>query len=165
MSSDRHWDEARTVRYLLSLLARRDYARAELEARLSRRGVPPTVAEAALARLAELDLLDDARVAEAYVRAHAQRKGWRALDRDMARRGVGEDARAEALSALDEDQQEATARAVLDKHAWRFASGDRPKDRAKAASFLTRRGFEGDVVRRAVDAALPFETEMQQDPS
>lgn len=157
MSSGRDWDEGRTVRYLLSLLARRDYARAELEARLGRRKVPPAVAEAALARLAELELLDEDRVAEAYVRAHAHRKGWRALDRDLARRGVPEEVRARALDALDEDQQEAAARAVLDKHAWRFAGGDRYKDRAKAASFLTRRGFEGDVVRRAVDAALPSE--------
>ncbi|MDZ7800153.1 MAG: RecX family transcriptional regulator [Trueperaceae bacterium] len=151
----RDWDEGRAVRYLLSLLARRDYARAELHGRLARKGVPAGVAEAALARLAELDLLDDGRVAEAFVRAHAHRKGRRALERDMARRGVAEEARAAALAPLDDAQQNEAATAVLRKHAWRFASGDRRKDRAKAAGFLTRRGFDGDVVQRAVEAALP----------
>lgn len=149
------WDEGRAVHYLLSLLARRDYARAELEDRLTRKGVAAGVAEAALARLAELDLLDDERVAEAYVRAHAHRKGRRALERDMARRGVAEAARAAALAPLGDAQQEEAATAVLRKHAWRFASGDGRKDRAKAAGFLTRRGFGGDVVQRAVETALP----------
>lgn len=151
----RDWDVGRAVRYLLSLLARRDYARAELEDRLARKGVPAGVADAALARLRELELLDDGRVAEAYVRAHAHRKGRRALEREMARRGVAEAARAAALAPLGEAQQEEAAAAVLHKHAWRFASGDRRKDRAKAAGFLTRRGFDGEVVQRAVEAAFP----------
>jgi SOS response regulatory protein OraA/RecX len=58
------------------------------------------------------------------------------------------------LAALDDADQAATAREVLGKQAWRFASGDRRRDAAKAAGFLRRRGFPGDVVREVVEAAF-----------
>lgn len=153
-ASGSDWDAPRAVTYLLRLLARRDYARAELDERLRRKGVADDVREAALARLAELALLDDRRVAEGHVRGRAHRKGRRALRRELERRGVPERLRDEALEPLDDAQQLAAARGVLAKHAWRFASGDLRKDRAKAASFLARRGFAGDTVRSAVDAAF-----------
>lgn len=148
------WDAARAVAYLLRLLARRDYARAELDDRMRRKGVAGDVREAALGRLAELALLDDRRVAEGHVRGRAHRKGRLALRRDLDRRGVPEEVRDEALAPLDDAQQLGAARDVLAKHAWRFGSGDLRKDRAKAASFLARRGFPGDTVRTAVDAAF-----------
>jgi regulatory protein len=148
------WDAARAVAYLLRLLARRDFARAELEARLERKGVAPDVRNAALARLAELDLLDDRRMAESLVGGQRDRKGRLALARELARRGVGEEDRRSALAPLDDADQASAARAQLDKHAWRFASGDRRKDAAKAAGFLRRRGFPGEVVRDVVDDAF-----------
>jgi len=148
------WDAPRAVAYLLRLLARRDYTRAELDERLRRKGVPDPVREAALVRLSELALLDDRRVAEGHVRGRAHRKGRRALRRELERRGVAEPLRDEVLAPLDDAQQLAAARGVLAKHAWRFASGDLRKDRAKASAFLARRGFAGDTVRSAVDTAF-----------
>ena len=146
------WDEKRTLRYLFWMLGRRDYARAELERRLERKPAPPEVRERALARLEDLDLLDDERVAESYVRARRHRKGRLALARDMARIGLPEEARERALAPLSDEDQEGAAREVLTKQAWRFASGDRRKDVAKAAGFLARRGFPADVARAAVEA-------------
>lgn len=148
------WDVARTLRYLFWLLGRRDYARAELAKRLERKPVTPEVRDAALARLEELDLIDDDRVAKGFVRSRKHRKGRLALAREMARRGLGEEAREAALAGLDERQQREAATEVLEKNAWRFASGDRRKDFAKAASFLARRGFPGDAAREALDAFL-----------
>lgn len=145
------WDEGRAVRYLLWLLGRRDHARAELERRLERKPVTPEVRERALRRLEELDLLDDGRVAEGFVRGRRHRKGRLALRREMARLGLPEEATEAALAPLSDDDQLEAAREVLIKHAWRFASGDRRKDRAKAAGFLARRGFPADPAREAVD--------------
>jgi regulatory protein len=113
------------------------------------------VREAALARIAELDLLDDRKVAEGHVRVRRDRKGRFALARELARRGVDEALRDEALAPLDDAQQEAAAREVVARNAWRFASGDAYKDRAKAASFLARRGFPGEVVRAVLEDAFP----------
>ena len=146
------WDRERTVAYLLRLLARRDYARAELRERLGRKGVDPSVAEAAIERLERLELLDDRRVAEGVVRSRRDRKGRHALARDLSRYGVSDELRDEALAPLDDADQERTARAVLEAHAWRFAGADRRKAYAKAASFLARRGFPGDSARVALDA-------------
>ncbi len=157
--SGSEWDAPRAVAYLLRLLARRDYARAELDERMRRKGVADEVREAALVRLAELALLDDRRVAEGHVRGRAHRKGRRALRRELDRRGVPEQVRDEALAPLDDAQQLAAASGVLAKHAWRFDSGDLRKDRAKAAAFLARRGFAGDTVRTAVDAAFDTASE------
>jgi regulatory protein len=148
------WDASRTLRYLLRLLTRRDFARAELEARLERKRVAPEVREAALARLAELELLDDRRMARSLVRSQRHRKGRLALARDLARRGLAEDDRAAALAPLDDADQAAAAREVLAKHAWRFASGERRRDAAKAAGFLRRRGFPGEVVQEVVEDAF-----------
>lgn len=153
------WDDARAVGYLLRLLARRDFARAELEARLERKGVAPDVRRAALERLAELNLLNDRRMAQSLVEGQRHRKGRLALARELARRGVGEDDRRSALGPLDDADQAAAARAQLNKHAWRFASGDRRKDAAKAAGFLRRKGFPGDVVREVVDDAFEPDAE------
>lgn len=146
------WDEARTLRYLFWMLGRRDHARAELERRLDRKGVSADVRDAALARLQELDLLDDGKVAESFVRGQGRRKGRLALRREMARRGVAEEAREAALAPLSDAQQRDAAEGVLRKHAWRFASGDRRKDFAKAASFLARRGFPAEAAHEALDA-------------
>ena len=149
------WDAARATAYLLRLVARRDYTRSEFDERLRRKGVAPAVRDAALARIAELDLLDDRKVAEGHVRVRRDRKGRIALARDLARRGVAEELRHEALAPLDDAQQEAAARAVVAKNAWRFASGDPFADRAKAAGFLARRGFPGEVVRAVLEDAFP----------
>lgn len=146
------WDEARALRYLLWLLGRRDYARAELEARLKRKPVDPEVAARALERLEELDLVDDVRTAKGFVRGRKHRQGRLALGREMSKRGLGEEAREAALAPLSDEQQLAAAAEVLDKHAWRFASGERRKDWAKAAGFLARRGFPADAAREALDA-------------
>lgn len=146
------WDTSRTLRYLFWLLSRRDHARAELEARLDRKPVSREVKEAALRRLAELDLLNDARVAEGFVRGRRHRQGRLALRRELARRGVAEELREAALLPLSDGDQVEAAGQVLDKHAWRFASGDARKDRAKAAGFLARRGFPADPAREALDA-------------
>ena len=159
------WDAPRALAYLLRLLARRDYSRAELDDRLRRKAVADEVRAAALGRLAELALLDDRRVAEGHVRGRSQRKGRLALRRDLDRRGVPERVRDAALAPLDDAQQLDAAREVLAKHAWRFDAGDVRKDRAKAAAFLARRGFAGDTVRTAVETAFDTAEEPAFEPA
>lgn len=146
------WGPERALRYALNLLSRRDWGRAELRGRLERKPIPEDVREDVLARLDEWGYLDDARVAQAVVRLKGEARGWLALRRELERRGVPEAERDAALAPLDEAQQADAAAALLRKHAWRFDSGDARKDRAKAARFLARRGFDGDAARRAVDA-------------
>lgn len=88
------------------------------------------------------------------MRAKGHRNGRLALRRDLRSRGLDEATVEAALEPLNDAQQADAAHAVLSKQAWRFASGDRRKDRAKAAAFLARRGFAGDAVRDALDGAF-----------
>lgn len=159
MSGDETKPDA--VAYLLRLLTRRDYAAAELDERMRRKGIAEDERSAALDRVRELDLIDDARVAEMHVRSHAHRKGRLALRRDLRARGLDDATVEAALRPLDEDQQIEAASGVLAKQRWRFASGDARKARAKAASFLSRRGFAGDVVAVALEAAALEETALE----
>lgn len=136
----------------MRLLTRRDYAEAELDGRMRRRGFDEATRSAAIERLRELDLIDDRRVAEMHVRSHAHRKGRLALRRDLQARGLGDVVVDRALAPLDEAHQLEAARGVLAKQRWRFGASDRYKARAKAGSFLARRGFSGEVVAAAIEA-------------
>lgn len=151
------WDEARALRYALGLLSRREHGRVELRRRLAGKPVPDEVAEAVMARLEAWGYLDDARFAASLVRAKRGERGRIALGRELDARGVDEATRDAALAELDEADQLEAARGLLRKHAWRFASDDPRKDRAKARQLLARRGFEAEVAREAIDDVFDAE--------
>ena len=81
------------------MLARREYGRAELRARLLMRGVAEADADAALDELARRGLLSDARYAEAIVAQKAGRYGRRAIAHALKEKGVDEAAAASAPAA------------------------------------------------------------------
>jgi regulatory protein len=88
----------------LELLARREHTRLELRQKLLQRGFPADHIEPALERLVEERLLDEARFAELYASARAD-KGYGPLRvaRELRERGVAEDVVAATLGALESD--------------------------------------------------------------
>ncbi len=130
-------------------LARGPRSRSEIETALARRGYEAATIASVLARLAELNYLDDGLVADAVARG-AERKqlGSRRVALTLGRRGVARDvvertARSSGAGDLER------ARAFL---ARRFPSG-LPRERAerqRAMRLLAARGFPGDVVRKAM---------------
>lgn len=156
-------DSKAAMAYLLRLLSQRDYTQRELRDRMTRHGMDDEVQTAALARLEELGLLDERRIAEAHVRGRAHRKGRLALRRDLRARGLRDDVVDSVLGPLDEAQQERAARSILTKEGWRFRTDDTPKNRAKAAAFLNRRGFTSEVVRTVVEDAFPWIDDVDHD--
>ncbi len=73
----------------VALLARRDFAAGELDARLQEKGHPAEAVAAVIADLAAARLLDDSRFASHYVAYHAARgQGPRRIARELAERGV-----------------------------------------------------------------------------
>lgn len=172
LAPERAWD------YALDLLTRRAATAAEVAERLRRRGLDADRADAIVARLTELRLLDDRAFAAAYVRRRREERGRFALRGDLTRKGVDEAVVERALAgddgeaALDDAQQRAAAAALLAKHAWRFvprpavdeaappaararAEADaRRRVRARAASFLARRGFGPEAVADALGDAF-----------
>ena len=70
---------------------------------LARRGVPDEVAERVLDRFGEVDLIDDAAYARAWVESRHSGRGLarRALAYELRQRGVADADAAEALEAVD----------------------------------------------------------------
>ena len=153
LDPERAWD------YALELLARRAMSAAEVRTRLRRRSLPGHEADAVIAKLERLGLLNDRAFAEAYVRGRARERGRLALRRELQHKGVAEDVAEEALAPRDDADQAAAARALLLKHAWRFeAASDDARAvhaaRARAYGLLARRGFPPDAVAAAVAEVL-----------
>ena len=102
--------------------------------------------ETLLERLIELDLLSDARFAQAYVRNHASRFGVKRLRHELARRGISEPLVDEALASESGTDELERAQAI-----WQRKYGTAPldmKEWARQARFLQGRGFSTDVIRK-----------------
>ena len=111
------------------LLRYGDRSRAELEQRLARRGVAPDAAADALATLERVGVLDDERTAALRAETLAARgygDAW--IRADLQRRGLPFEA---ALAGLEPERDRA-ARLV--------------ESRGAAPAWLSRRGFDHDVV-------------------
>jgi regulatory protein len=132
--------------------------RKQLADLLARRGVPEEAAVAVLDRFGEVGLIDDAAFARAWVSSrHAGRGlGRRALRAELHAKGVDAELAAEAVAVVDDEDERAAARHLVDRR----LPGMRRLDRATASrrliGMLARRGYPGGlaaaVVRDALDA-------------
>ena len=141
---------------VLDSLARSARTRGQLTGMLARKGVDEETAEAVLDRYAELGLVDDAAYAEAFTRSRHEHKGLgsRAIAFELRRRSVPDEVVQEAVSALDADQERATAFRLARERQARMASLPREVQARRLAGFLARKGYGGEVVGAAVREAL-----------
>jgi regulatory protein len=146
------FDERACKRLALDLLARREHSRQELEQKLTARGVALELIASALDGLERSGALAAARFTDSFIRARvAKGQGPLRIRAELAQRGVNE---AEAAALLRDTGVDwpAVARAARAK---RF--GPSPprdfKERARQARFLQYRGFDGDQVAAALEAA------------
>ena len=144
----------------MGLLVRREHSRKELARKLEARGIDEAEAEATVARLAEAGWQDDGRFAIGLARMRAYAGyGPQRIRAELSTHGLGDEAAQAALDALAEsgdDDWLGSARAMVRR---RYGPGvrDDPALRRKAADFLFRRGFGGDIVRAAT--AFDFDDE------
>jgi regulatory protein len=144
--------KGRALRYL----AQREHSRAELERKLERyvEDTPEASAQAqiaaALDELAAKDLLSEARAAASVLSGQGQRYGVRRLKQTLQTKGV-------AAELVDATVQQARATELeRARGVWQRRFGAPASDaagRAKQMRFLAGRGFEGEVIRRVVQAA------------
>ena len=139
-------DEAR--RKATELLARREFTRAELGARLAARGGDSETIAEVLDELQEQGVQSDARFCESFVRGRIHRgHGPNRVRAELARRGVADELIDDALEHADVDWPE-RAREVRRK---RFGSAA-PEDyteRARQMRFLHYRGFDTGHIQAA----------------
>src|SRR3954470_2536262 len=132
--------------------------RQQLAELLAQRGVSDVVATPVLDRFTEVGLIDDAAFARAWVSSRQAGRGLarRALRAELRAKGVEPDVAAEAVELVDDDDERAAARRLVERR----LSGMRRLDRATATrrliGMLARKGYSGGVaaavVREALDA-------------
>ncbi len=134
----------------LVLLGRRDYTTRELSDKLQAKGYPADAIDQALRSLAADGLLDDRRVAAAYVRTASQVKGRGRvrIAHELHARGVAKGIIDDVVSRLGPEDETQAIQAILARRRWPA----RPSlaDRRRTFHHLLRRGFAPDVIAKAM---------------
>jgi regulatory protein len=129
-------------------LARRDFASAELAARLESRGFEAAAVATLIAELAAERLLDDARFGEQFVLAHARRgQGPVRIRQELRTRGLSEESIQVALESAPDWVE--VARRVRGSKFGTAPPAD-GAEHARQARFLQYRGFSTDHIRAAL---------------
>lgn len=134
----------------LGSLTRREHARAELAAKLQSRFDSPALIAETLDWLASLNYLDDARFAEAFVRAGVLKgRGPQRIRRELQQKGVDPDIAERALVESEVDWL-AQARELHERKFGRPPAD--AKSRARQMRFLLYRGFSMEVANSIMKA-------------
>ena len=129
----------------LRLLARREYARADLAQRLAAHAESAEEVDCVLDDLVARHLLSDARYAQTRVHERGARFGNARLAQELRDAGVDAELAAAALAGTGDEL--ARAKGVWQR---KYGGDGLPADaagRARQANFLARRGFSGETIR------------------
>jgi regulatory protein len=148
--------EHRARAVCLRLLTGAPRSRGELAAALRRREFPGTVIERVLDQLTEAGLIDDAAFADAWVdsRHHGRGLARPALARELRAKGVDAALIEGALSQLDAEREEETARALVERKLRATRGLDPAKRLRRMVGMLARRGYPEGMAVRVVREAL-----------
>ena len=130
--------------------------RAQLASTLARRGVPQDAAEVVLERFADVQLIDDALFAQAWVDSRHSGRGLsrRALAAELRQRGVAARDIQSAVSRLDPEEEQATARALVERRLASTSGLPTPARIRRLTGMLARKGYPAELSYRVVRAAL-----------
>jgi regulatory protein len=140
----------------LNMLAFRARSSAELARALVRKGEPKEQVDAAIDRLREQGLLDDAAFARSFTRAKVlgAQQSRRRVQQDLARKGVAREVSDAAIATVFEEEQvdqrdvvELAARKKLRS----LTKLEPAVRRRRLYAFLARRGYDSEDIRRAMD--------------
>ncbi len=114
-----------------------------------------------LSRFEEVGLIDDAAFADAWVesRHHGRGLARRALARELRTKGVDSALIDVAVGRLDSEQEESTARELVDRKLRSTRGLDREKRLRRLAGMLARKGYAEGLALRVVKQALEEEGE------
>jgi regulatory protein len=141
----------------LNILAFRARSSAELARSLVRKGEPKELVDAAVRRLQEQGLLDDAAFAQSFTRAKVlgAQQSRRRVQQDLARKGVAREVSDAAIATVFEDEQ-VDQRELVEQAARKklrtLMKVDPTVRRRRLYAFLARRGYDSEDIRRAMEA-------------
>ena len=145
----------------LRLLGRREHGRAELQAKLTAKGCPASVAAEVLESLRENGAQSDERFAAALARRRVERGyGPLYIRAELKNRQVDEGLAEDALNQPSAYWLEVAARALAKKFPNRdedrLAGTYKGSSYAAQARFLSRRGFPPELIYRLLDSRDPL---------
>ncbi|MFE1840663.1 recombination regulator RecX [Streptomyces sviceus] len=145
----------------LRLLTGTPRTRKQLADALRKREIPDDVAEEVLSRFEEVGLINDSAFADAWVesRHHGRGLARRALAQELRTKGVDSTLIDAAVSQLDSEQEEETARELVDRKLRATRGLDRDKRLRRLAGMLARKGYSEGMALRVVRQALEEEGE------
>ncbi|GHD60120.1 MULTISPECIES: recombination regulator RecX [Streptomyces] len=152
-------EQARAI--CLRLLTGMPRTRRQLADALEKRGIPEEVSQAVLSRYEEVGLIDDAAFAGAWVESRHRGRGLarRALAQELRTKGVHATLVQEALEQLDSEQEEETARELVERKLRSTRGLERDKRLRRLAGMLARKGYPEGMALRVVRRALEEEGE------
>lgn len=148
----------------LRWLETRPRSAAELRERLQRKGFAANASDAAIARLTDLGLIDDAAFTRFWVenRLAYRPRGVRALRDELRRKGIARDVIEAALSDEEVTSDEPDRALTLARKALRKYSdvADKASFQRRMGGYLQRRGFGFDTIAPILDTLW---NELQRD--
>jgi len=127
--------------------------------RLLRVGFPEPMVTQELERLERVGLLNDEQFAEAFTREMTVYRGqgrW-SVKAGLGRKGIDRQTIDEATASLTPELEEERADALAAVRARRLTKVEPRAAFQRLSGFLMRRGFDGDIARRAARRALAVE--------
>ncbi len=147
----------------LTLLEYRSRTCDQMHTLLLERGFPEEITEQIVARLVELQLLDDERYAAGYLRERTRKGyGMRRSRYELRRRGIPDEILEEAAATVSEEDEEESAYSVGRKIWQKTVSMEWKKRRAKLYATLTQRGFGYETVDRVMRRLAREDTEEEE---
>ncbi len=145
----------RALELAVAHLSRRERTEAELRRHLAAKDVGEPEADAAIAEVARMGYLDDARYARAFAEDRRNLDGWgtERIERRLMELGVDREHVAAALGARD-GADELEAAVELLRRRFRAAAPSNERERERALGMLVRKGYELEL---AYDAVRAFE--------
>lgn len=153
-------DEQRADAERLSMraLSRKGVSESELRKMLAENDLDADVVEHEIERLTRVGLVDDVALATDLVDRLHDRKGLgrQGVVAELRRRGIDQAAIDAALDAAADDEDDEFVRAIelAQKRAGQLRGLDRATAERRLSGFLMRKGYNGGVVRIAVERAL-----------
>ena len=132
----------------LRFLGYRSRSEAELSGHLTRRGYSSAVVAQTVEKLRSLNYLNDETFARDWARSRARSRGYgpNKIAMELRAKGIAPTLLRQAMSQLSTEMDEAAnARSVLAKK-FKGQNLKEAKTQARAAAFLRRRGYRGDVI-------------------
>lgn len=141
----------------LRFLSYRPRSEKEIRDNLVKKKAPQEIIESIISKLKEQRFLNDEEFAQFFVKSRISNrpKAVRVIKMELKRKGISEELIEKTIGDKELEVNDMdTARRLVEKKIDKYKALPRQEIYQKLGSFLARRGFDWDTVKRAIDEKL-----------